>query len=85
VLGLAGEAVGQRFTALEDSDDVLYDDLERGSLGEFAGDGECPVERDAGVEQRRQLLREAGGRRGDFRGRENGFLNSNDFFASTPT
>ena len=58
VLGVRGQAVGQRSAALEHAQDVEHDEAEGGSLGELGGDGEGAIERHAGVEQRGQLLGE---------------------------
>ena len=55
---MRGQAVGQRAAALEHAQDVEHDEAEGGALGEFGGDGEGAVERDAGVEQGGEFLGE---------------------------
>jgi hypothetical protein len=52
------QAVGQRFSAFENAQNVEHQGAERLSIGELGGDRNGAVERDAGVEQRGKFLGE---------------------------
>ena len=52
------ERVGKRFAAFDGAQDVGDDGAELRPGGEFGGDGERAVERDTGVEQGGEFLRE---------------------------
>ena len=54
---MRGERIGERFAAFEDTQDVEDDETELRALGDFAGDGEGAVKRNAGVEKSRKFLR----------------------------
>ena len=58
IVGMGGQAVGQRLAALQHAQHVEHDDAERGLLGQFGGDGKRAVERHAGIEQRGKFLGE---------------------------
>ena len=63
IVGMGGEAFGQRFAAFEDAEDVGDDGAEGCALGEFGSDAERAVHRNAGGEERREFLGEVRGRR----------------------
>lgn len=52
------QTVGQRISALEHAYDIEYDGAEMGAFGELRGDPQGAVDRYAGVQERRKLLRE---------------------------
>ncbi len=47
IIRMRAQAVGQRPAAFEDAQDVENDEAEAGALGQFGGDGERAIERDA--------------------------------------
>ena len=83
IFWVRGQAVGERFAALEDAHDVEHQGAEIAALGELGGDGEGAVDGHAGVQQRREFLREEEDVLA-LAAVESGSLSSKPFFCSTP-
>ncbi len=58
MIGVSGQAVGQRAAAFEDAQNVQDQRAEGGAIGYFGGDGERAIHRHARAQERGEFLRE---------------------------